>query len=240
MKKIYAGTSGWAYPKWKPGFYPAKLSSAKFLNYFASRLNSVEVNYTFRTMPTEKLLTGWVAETPLGFKFAIKANQTITHIKRLRNAVAVTSKFLDSLRPLKKADKLGPVLFQLPPNLRCDLPLLTDFLAGLSKNVRSAFEFRHDSWFQDDVFDCLRKANVALCLAESEDLETPHVCTADFCYFRLRRDKYSDQARKSLKQKVLNLAEKGEVFVYFKHKDSPEGALYALYAEELLKTTIER
>jgi uncharacterized protein YecE (DUF72 family) len=231
MKTIYAGTSGWAYTTWKPGFYPAKLGSAKFLNYYATRLNSVEVNYTFRTLPAEKLLMGWMAETPPGFKFAIKANQTITHIKRLRSAAKVTSKFIDSLLPLKEAGKLGPVLFQLPPNLKCDLPLLTDFLAGLSRDVRSAFEFRHDSWFQDSVFTILRKANVALCLAESEKLETPDVYTADFSYLRMRKEEYSAKTRKSLKRKILNLAQKGEVFVYFKHEETPEGALYA---EELL------
>jgi uncharacterized protein YecE (DUF72 family) len=120
MKNIYAGTSGWAYTTWKPDFYPAKLSSAKFLNYYAGRLNSVEVNYTFRSLPTEKLLTGWMAETPPGFKFAIKANQAITHIQRLRSADKATSEFIDSLLPLKEAGKLGPVLFQLPPNLKCD------------------------------------------------------------------------------------------------------------------------
>ncbi len=231
MKKIYAGTSGWSYTTWKPKFFPVKLSSAKFLNYYATRLNSVEVNYTFRTLPTEKLLVGWMAETPPGFKFAIKANQTITHVKRLRSADKATSEFIDSLLPLKKAGKLGPVLFQLPPNLKCDLPLLTDFLAGLSQGVRSAFEFRHDSWFQDGIFTILRKANVALCLAESEKLETPDVYTADFSYLRMRKEEYSAKARKSLKRKILNLAQKGEVFVYFKHEETPEGALYA---EELL------
>jgi uncharacterized protein YecE (DUF72 family) len=231
MKKIYAGTSGWAYTTWKPDFYPAKLSSAKFLNYYASRLNSVEVNYTFRTLPTKNLLMGWMAETPPGFKFAIKANQTITHIKRLRSADKVTSEFIDSFLPLKEAGKLGPVLFQLPPNLKCDLPLLTDFLAGLSHDVRSAFEFRHDSWFQDGVFAILRKARVALCLAESKKLETPEVHTTDFSYMRMRKEEYSAKARKSLKRRVSNLVQKGEVFVYFKHEETPEGAFYA---EELL------
>jgi uncharacterized protein YecE (DUF72 family) len=172
-----------------------------------------------------------MAETPPGFKFAIKANQTITHIKRLRSADKATSEFIDSLLPLKEAGKLGPVLFQLPPNLKCDLPLLTDFLAGLSQGVRSAFEFRHDSWFQDGVFTILRKSNVALCLAESEELETPDVHTADFSYMRMRKEEYSDKARKLLKQKVLSLAQKGEVFVYFKHEETPE---CALHAEELL------
>jgi uncharacterized protein YecE (DUF72 family) len=174
---------------------------------------------------------GWMAETPPDFKFAIKANQTITHIKRLRSAAKVTSVLIDSSLPLKEAGKLGPALFQLPPNLKCDLPLLSDFLAGLSEDVRSVFEFRHDSWFQDGVFTILRKSNVALCLAESEKLETPDVRTADFFYMRMRKEKYSAKARKSLRRKVLNLAKKGEVFVYFKHEETPE---CALHAEELL------
>ena len=231
MKKVYAGTSGWAYTSWKPDFYPPKLGTTKFLNYYASRLNSVEVNYTFRTLPTEKSLAGWMAETPPDFEFAIKANQTITHIKRLRNAAKVTSEFIDSLLPLQKTGKLGPVLFQLPPNLKCDLMLLTDFLAGLPRHVRSAFEFRHPSWFQDGVFAALRKANVALCQAESEKLETPDVQTADFSYLRLRKENYSTKVRKTIAQKALHLANLGEVFVYFKHEETPEGALHA---EELL------
>jgi uncharacterized protein YecE (DUF72 family) len=231
MKKVYAGTSGWAYSTWKPGFYPAKLASAKFLGYYASRLNSVEINYTFRTLPTKKLLRDWIAATPRGFLFAVKAHQTITHIKRLRNAKSVTSKFIATLRPLQKADKLGPVLFQLPPNLKCDLPLLTDFLAGLPPQLRSAFEFRHASWFHDGVFAALRKANAALCLAESEKLETPHVQTTDFSYLRLRKENYSTKARKATAQKALRLVQQGEVFAYFKHEETPEGALYA---EELL------
>ena len=132
MKKAYAGTSGWAYTTWKPDFYPAKLYSTKFLNYYASRLNSVEVNYTFRSLPTKKLLKDWIAATPPGFKFAVKAHQIITHINRLRNVMRVTSKFVASFLPLQKPSKLGPVLFQLPPNLKCDLPLLTDFLGGVA------------------------------------------------------------------------------------------------------------
>ena len=231
MKRVYAGTSGWAYTTWKPDFYPARLSSTMFLNYYASRLNSVEVNYTFRSLPTKKLLKDWIAATPPGFKFAVKAHQTITHIKRLRNVMRVTSKFIASLLPLQKASKLGPVLFQLPPNLKCDLPLLTDFLVGLPHHVRFAFEFRHDSWFRDDVFASLHEAKVALCLAESEKLETPGVHTADFSYMRMRKQEYSAKVRKALKRKVLNLAQKQEVFVYFKHEETPEGALHA---EELL------
>ena len=134
MPKVYAGTSGWAYSSWKPDFYPAKQASAKFLNYYATRLNSVEVNYTFRSFPTERLLNRWVDATPAGFKFAIKAHQSITHVKRLRGAAESTAEFVSSLQPLEKAGKLGPVLFQLPPYLKCGVPLLTEFLAVLPRS----------------------------------------------------------------------------------------------------------
>jgi uncharacterized protein YecE (DUF72 family) len=231
MGKLYAGTSGWAYPQWKPDFYPAKLAAAKFLGYYSGRLNSVELNYTFRRFPTEKLLTGWIAATPTDFKFAVKAHQNITHVKRLKDAQEWTSNFLSALAPLKEAGKLGPVLFQLPPFLRCDLPRLNDFLAELPRKTRAAFEFRHESWFSSEVFDALREANAALCQAESEKLRTPDVQTADFTYFRLRKQSYSPKERAELGKHALELAQKGDVFTYFKHEDTPEGALYA---EELL------
>jgi uncharacterized protein YecE (DUF72 family) len=230
--KIYAGTSGWAYASWKPDFYPAKLSSKKFLEYYSSRLNSVEVNYTFRTIPTEKLLEGWIAATPPDFKFAIKAHQSITHFKRLRDASGVTTEFLDSLQPLRKANKLGPVLFQLRGDFKCDVPLLKEFLKGLPRGTQAAFEFRNVAWFCDEVYDVLRKANVALCQAESDDIETPDVLTADFSYFRLRKKNYSAKAREVVAKKVVAQAQKGEVFAYFKHEDAPDGARYA---EDLLK-----
>jgi uncharacterized protein YecE (DUF72 family) len=173
------------------------------------------------------LLAGWIAATPTGFKFAVKAHQNITHIKRLRGAEQFTADFLAALRPLDEEGKLGPVLFQLPPFLKCDLPLLTEFLARLPRRVRCAFEFRHESWFNDDVYAALRKANAALCQAESEKLETPEVETADFSYFRLRKESYSPKARKVLADRVSRLTAGGDVFVYFKHEDTPEGALYA-------------
>jgi len=231
MGKLYAGTSGWAYAQWKPEFYPAKLPAAKFLGYYASRLNSVELNYTFRRFPTEKLLAGWIASTPSGFKFAVKAHQNITHVKRLKDSEEWTSRFLAALGPLHGAGKLGPVLFQLPPFLRCDLPRLKNFLAQLPRETRVAFEFRHESWFSGEVFDALREANAALCQAESEKLETPNVQTADFTYFRLRKQSYSAKQRTELANQALQLAQAGDVFTYFKHEDTPEGALYA---EQLL------
>jgi uncharacterized protein YecE (DUF72 family) len=231
MGKLHAGTSGWAYPQWKPEFYPPKLASAKFLGYYASRLNSVELNYTFRRFPTEKLLSGWIAATPPDFQFAVKAHQNITHIKRLKDAGEWTSRFLEALAPLRQAGKLGPVLFQLPPFLRCDLPRLKDFLQQLPRETRAAFEFRHESWFAPEVFEALRAANAALCQAESEKLETPRVQTADFTYFRLRKQSYSPEQRTELATQAAALLEAGDVFIYFKHEDTPEGALYA---EELL------
>jgi uncharacterized protein YecE (DUF72 family) len=231
---IYAGTSGWAYASWKPDFYPAKLASAKFLSHYATRLNTVEVNYTFRRFPTEKLLRGWIEATPPNFKFAIKAHQKITHIARLRDVADFTSDFLRSLQPLDEDKKLGPVLFQLPPFLKCDVTLLKNFLAALPETLRATFEFRHESWFTDELYAVLHSANAALCNAESEKLETPDVQTADFAYLRLRKEEYSAKERKALEQRIAKLASAGDVFVYFKHEDTPEGVLHA---ERLLSAT---
>ena len=226
---IYAGTSGWAYPAWKPAFYPAKLASAKFLGYYASQLNSTEVNYTFRRFPTEKLLARWAEATAAGFQFAIKAHQTITHVKRLQDAGDFTKDFLRALQPLYDAGKLGPVLFQLPPFSKCDVARLQDFLSPLPKAYRWAFEFRHESWFCQEVYAVLRAGNAALCLAESEKLKTPEVQTADFSYLRLRNPEKLGSAaeRKKLLCLVTGLARRGDVFAYFKHEDSPEGARHA-------------
>jgi uncharacterized protein YecE (DUF72 family) len=227
MGKIYAGTSGWAYATWKPEFYPAKLASAKFLGYYATRLNSVELNYTFRRRVTDKLLDGWIAVTPADFKFAVKAHQTITHITRLRGSRDVTLDFISSLNPLREAGKLGPILFQLPPFLKCDIALLEDFLAILPRNTLAAMEFRHVSWFSEDVYERLRGANVALCQAESDKLSTPDVAAASFRYYRLRKETYTAAARKALAQQIEKVARSGDVFVYFKHEDTPDGALHA-------------
>jgi len=231
---IYAGTSGWAYASWKPGFYPADLSSAKFLFHYATRLNSVEVNYTFGSLVTDELLRTWIRATPAHFQFAIKAHYSITHVKRLRKAARAAAEFIEAIEPLRKARKLGPILFQLPPNLKCDLPLLKAFLVKLPQRTRAAFEFRHTSWFSDDVYEALRKAHVALCLAESPKIETPDVRTTDFSYLRLRKDRYPPKARKELAERVARLKRQGDVYVYFKHEETPEGTKYA---EKLLKPT---
>jgi uncharacterized protein YecE (DUF72 family) len=230
--KIYAGTSGWAYASWKPKFYPAKLGATKFLRHYATRLNSVELNYTFRRRVTSELQAGWIAATPDGFQFAAKAHQSITHFKRLRGVTRLTKDFWASLEPLRKAGRLGPLLIQLPPNFQCDLERLEEFLRLLPRGARAAIEFRHESWFTNRVYGLLRRQNVALCWAESSELEAPHVATADFSYFRLRKNGYSARTRKELARRVAKAARTGDVFVYFKHEDTPKGALHA---EELLK-----
>ncbi len=232
MATIYSGTSGWSYASWKPRFYPAKLASAKFLQYYATRLNTVEVNYTFRHYVSEKTLANWIATTPAEFRFSVKAHQRITHIARLRGSAELTRSFLGSLQLLAEAGKLGTVLFQLPPFLKADAPRLGEFLDSLPRTVRTTFEFRHESWFTEEIFEILRKRNAAICIAESEKLESPDVATADFCYYRLRKPEYTPAERKEITRRAgKHLEAKRDVFVYFKHEETPEGALYA---EEVL------
>jgi uncharacterized protein YecE (DUF72 family) len=232
---IFAGTSGWAYASWKPDFYPAKTASNKFLQHYATRLNSAELNYTFRRFPSQKLLAGWIEATPPGFRFSVKAHQNITHVKRLRDASEFTRSFLSSLEPLAQSGKLGAILFQLPPFQKVDAALLEAFLALLPKGFRYTFEFRHESWFSDAIYDLLRRFNAALCVAESDTLETPGRATADFSYFRLRKSDYSPEERSRI---GCRLAEMGhDSYVYFKHEETPAGALYA---EELLQAAGRR
>src|SRR3954453_10599896 len=191
MATLYAGTSGFAYPAWKPGFYPAKTAANQFLNHYATRLNCVEINYTFRRLPSASTLENWVAQTPPGFVFAVKANMRITHILRLKNAEEATELFLRMIDPLRTSRRLGPILFQLPPAMKCDAGLLAAYLDLLPKDLRYAFEFRHSSWLAEPVYDVLRARNVSLCVAESERLEVPEVITADFVYYRLRKPDYT-------------------------------------------------
>jgi uncharacterized protein YecE (DUF72 family) len=234
MAQLFAGTSGFAYPGWKPRFYPEKLPAKKFLEYYSSRLNAVEINYTFRRLAAVSTLSGWVEATQPGFLFAPKANQRITHILKLKDAAEFTAVFLKSIDPLRSARRIGPILFQLPPALRCDLPLLSEFLSQLPDDLRYTFEFRHASWLADPTYKILADRNIALCAAESEKLETPEVITADFIYYRLRKPEYSPEDRKQIAATAQRMLSDGkDVFVFFKHEDTPEGALYA---EEILKS----
>jgi uncharacterized protein YecE (DUF72 family) len=234
MATLYAGTSGFAYPAWKPGFYPAKTPANQFLKHYAARLNCVEINYTFRRLPSASTLQNWVEQTPAGFVFAVKANMRITHILRLKNAGDATELFLKMIDPLRSSRRLGPILFQLPPAVKCDIALLRDYLALLPKDLRYAFEFRHASWLTDAVYDALRERKVSLCVAESERLEVPEVITADFVYYRLRKPEYTPEDVASFAARSRELLATGrDLYLMFKHEESPEGALNA---EMLLKS----
>ena len=227
MAQLYAGTSGFAYPAWKPAFYPEKLAQKKFLEHYATRLNGVEINYTFRHLPSANTLANWVAQTPDGFLFAAKAHQNLTHIQRLKDSEFIDV-FFKAIDPLRATRRLGPVLFQLPPNFKVDEALLAAFLERVPKDIRCAFEFRNASWLTDGVYTILEKHGVALCLAESDTFEIPHVLTAGFVYLRLRKTNYSPEEREQVSERVNGLVTGGrDVFVFFKHEDTPEGALYA-------------
>jgi uncharacterized protein YecE (DUF72 family) len=229
MAQLYAGTSGWAYPSWKPDFYPQKLPQAKFLSHYSTQLNTVEVNFTFRQLVKETTIQKWLAETPGNFRFGVKAHQVITHIKRLRGTEEFVKRFLGTLEALERAGKLGPILFQLPPNLKCDALLLKDFLAVLPRGVGAAFEFRHDSWFNDETYTLLKGRNAALCVAETEERTTPDVTTADYAYYRYRKPEYSPEERQTMVSTIQNhLGDGRDVFAYFKHEETPQGALYAV------------
>jgi len=227
MAQLYAGTSGWAYPSWKPDFYPAKLAQAKFLQFYATQLNAVEVNFTFRQLLKETTAQKWISETPVGFRLSIKAHQVITHIKRLKKTEDFVPRFLSTIEPIARAEKLGPVLFQLPPNMKMDAAVLMEFLAVLPRALLSAFEFRHDSWFTDEIFDILKGGNRALCVAETEERTTPDVATADFAYYRFRKPTYTPEERTAMIARIREHLTAGRnVYAYFKHEETPQGAIY--------------
>ncbi|MES1262664.1 MAG: DUF72 domain-containing protein [Acidobacteriota bacterium] len=228
MAQLFAGTSGFSYPAWKPDFYPKALPAKGFLAHYASRLNSVEINYTFRQLPSGKTLEGWLAATPAGFALACKAHMRLTHIMKMKDAESFTELFLKSLEPLRAARRLGPVLFQFAPSFKVDAERLAAYLPLLPPDIRFAFEFRHASWLTDAVYEELAKHGMALCLAESDRLEVPRVFTADFGYFRLRKGDYSDAARAGIAEQVKALLAGGrDVYLYFKHEEDPNGAIWA-------------
>ncbi len=227
---LYAGTSGWAYPTWKPGFYPEGTGAKKFLSFYASQLNSVEVNYTFTKLPTALIVADWLRQTPEEFRFSFKAPQRITHFRRLVECEELVGEFLASIAPVAQAAKMGLVLFQLPPNFKVDLLRLRGFLGMKAlRGRRVAFEFRHESWFRDEVYAVLREFGAALCVAETEDLKTPEVHPADdIACFRLRRTGgYGPKEIKEFAARFTELAKTREVFAYFRHEDEPTGALNA-------------
>jgi uncharacterized protein YecE (DUF72 family) len=223
---IRIGTSGYNYPEWKGTFYPGDLPTAKMLPYYAARFPTVEINATFYRMPTPKTVAGWAAATPEGFVLALKAPQRITHFARLRNVDDPLRFFCDAARTL--GPKLGPLLFQLPPNFKKDTDRLAETLFQLPPDLRCAWEFRHESWLADDVYDLLRRRNAALCIADSEAASTPLVATADFGYLRLRDEGYTEDDLARWAETIERLGTRWrEAFVYFKHEESGTGPAFA-------------
>lgn len=224
--RILVGTSGYNYVEWRGSFYPEKLSPKKMLPFYAERLPTVEINYTFYRMPTDRLLAGWSDLTPEHFRFTLKAPRRITHEARLRDCGDPTAAFCGAAGSL--GPKLGVLLFQLPPYLRKDLSVLDDFLAVLPSGVRAAFEFRHASWHDPAVFERLRSRRLALCIADSERMTTPMEVTADYGYFRLRDEGYRPQDLARWAETIAAATRGcGEVFVYFKHEDKGKGPEFA-------------
>src|SRR3954470_22081954 len=231
--RVLIGTSGYNYPEWRGTFYPEKFSTTRMLAFYAERFPTVEINYTFYRMPTEKLLAGWAAGTPDGFSFTLKAPRRITHDAKLQRCEDLVEAFCTTSRTL--GPKLATLLFQLPPNFKKDVPVLQAFLALLPQGTRAAFEFRHASWFHPDVFEALRARKVALCIADSEKLHAPVEVTADYVYFRLRDEGYQEADIERWAQTVRQLPDVTDAFVYFKHEEQGLGPDFARRFVEAVK-----
>lgn len=218
----WIGTSGFQYSEWKGKFYPEDLPTAKMLPFYAERFPTTEVNYTFHRIPSAKTIENWSRQTPPTFRFGLKAPQKITHFARLRDCTDTLRYFHDVASAL--GEKFGPVLFQLPPNFKKDTILLADFVNGLPGGMRAAFEFRHESWFADQVYEALKARGAVLCIADMEEISTPTVTTADWGYLRLRREDYSAKDVARWAEFVRSQSKAwGDVFIYFKHEEAGTG-----------------
>jgi uncharacterized protein YecE (DUF72 family) len=222
---IRVGTSGYNYPEWRGRFYPDDLPASRMLPYYASQFATVEINYTFYRMPTEKVLSGWAAKVPETFTFALKAPRRITHDSRLRDCADAVHAFCRVATTL--GSRLGPLLFQLPPSLRCDLTVFDAFLDMLPPRTPATFEFRHASWFDEAVFERLRARNFALCIADSDERHTPVVVTADFGYARLRDEGYAPGDIARWATTLAGESRWRDTHVYFKHEDEGKGPEFA-------------
>lgn len=231
----YVGTSGYSYKEWKGSFYPEDIKPADMLGYYASRLDAVEINNTFYRLPSEKMVANWASQVPADFRFVLKASRRITHFKRLKDAGGELEYFLASSAAL--GDKRGPLLFQLPPFLKKDAERLKAFVGQLPEGVRAAFEFRHPSWFDDEIFTVLRDAGTALVVADTggED-DAPLVATAPYGYLRLRRPGYSADELAEWTRRIAAEAW-DEVFIFFKHEDEGAGPKLAAQCREQLEAT---
>ena len=220
--RLHVGTSGYNFPEWKGSFYPPKLPSKKWLEYYAQQLGTVEINYTFYRTPSAKTVAGWDAATPEGFTFVLKAPQRMTHFARLKNIDEPLRYFCDVVRKLNT--KLGSVLFQLPPNFKKDIERLGSLLTQFPSDVRAACEFRHASWWSDDVYELLRSTNTALCVADTEEGTTPLVATANFGYVRLRDAGYTSEALGEWVTKIQALGSAWtDAYIFFKHEEKGVG-----------------
>ena len=223
--QLYAGTSGYSYKEWKGPFYPEKLANTKLLGYYAEQLTTVEINNTFYRLPKENVVANWAEQVPDGFVFAIKASQRITHRSRLKDAGETVDYLWKTVAAL--GDHLGPILFQLPPNLKQDMDRLNAFLEVLPEGMQPVFEFRHESWNNDETYDALRGAGAALCTADMDEGDDPDlVSTANWGYLRLRRSDYDDDALKRWVDRVRE-HDWEKVFVFFKHEDQGFAPLMA-------------
>jgi len=230
----WIGTSGFQYPAWKGKFYPEDLAAARMLAFYAERFPTTEINYTFHRIPSAKTIENWKAQTPATFRFGLKAPQKVTHYARLRDCSDTIRYFYDVTSAL--GEKLGPVLFQLPPNFKKDTVLLADFINGLPEGLRAAFEFRHETWFADDVFEALKARSVALCIADMEEITTPPVATANYGYLRLRREDYASQDVTRWAEFIRGQESQwGDTFIYFKHEDAGIGPRLAKEMMEALR-----
>jgi uncharacterized protein YecE (DUF72 family) len=230
----WIGTSGFQYAEWKGNFYPEDLPASKMLPFYAERFSTTEINYTFHRIPSAKTIGNWEELTPKNFRFALKAPQKITHFAKLRDCADTLEYFYKVISGL--GERLGPVLFQLPPNFKKDTDVLSSFLRELP-SARAAFEFRHESWFDDEIFEMLKKQNIALCMADTEKLATPTVATADYGYLRLRREDYNKIDIERWARFVREQEAKWRnVFVYFKHEESGIGPKLAAEMARLLGT----
>jgi uncharacterized protein YecE (DUF72 family) len=216
--EFLVGTSGFSYPAWRGVFYPEKHPASAMLAFYAGVFGAVEINNTFYRMPSPDLLAGWTQQTPPGFRFALKAPQQITHRLRLKDAAEPAREFIRRSEALGATR--GPLLFQLPPHLKADLSRLGDFLAALPGGIEPAFEFRHPSWFQDDTWMLLRAHGAALCIAQTDDLETPLVATAPFGYARLRREEYSTGDLTGWAERLRAVESWQRVYVFLKHDEA--------------------
>jgi uncharacterized protein YecE (DUF72 family) len=218
---LHVGTSGYSYKEWKGSFYPEKIPAKEMLRFYSERLSTVEINATFYRLPQKSTLENWKEQVPETFRFSLKAPQRITHFKRLKEVGDDAKYFLDIAATLE--DQLGAVLFQLPPNMKKDLPLLETFLSELPGQQRTAFEFRHPTWFDDDVLELLRTRNCALCVSDTDDLPATHIDkTADWGYLRLRRVLYSEDHLKDWLRRVRG-QNWNETYLFFKHEDEGTG-----------------